>query len=261
PFPGPWKDGEPLPALPFRLADRGLSETNRAAAALLAAMDLLETRFEVRSLLDVMALPAVAEHHELDGGSLEALAGVLARVHVHWGADAAHRGELDVPAGEHFSWRLGLDRLLVGLALDDDGDMLGVRAAAGPDVAECPPGEWVCVHDPKTYTVQVLCVVEGHFQADEICNELDDDCDGEVDETYFELGMPCDGPDTDECLNGAYECSEDGSGVSCGVESSTDLAESCDTIDNDCDGETDEHLTYEGIDLSEVCDGIGECGT
>ena len=145
--------------------------------------------------------------------------------------------------------------------LIDEGNPTGQIGSCGPSVPECPPGEWVCVHDPKTYTVQVLCVIEDHFQADEICNDLDDDCDGEVDETYFELGMPCDGPDSDQCPNGAYECSEDGSDVTCGVESSVDLAESCDTIDNDCDGETDEHLTYKGIDLAEVCDGEGECGT
>jgi exodeoxyribonuclease V gamma subunit len=136
PRPGPWRDGEPLPALPFRLADRGLSETNRAAAALLAAMDLLDTRFEVRAVLELMALPAVAAHHGVDADSLEGLASVLARVHVHWAADAAHRGEQPVPSGEHFTWRQGLDRLLLGLALAEDADILGLRAAAGMDVAE-----------------------------------------------------------------------------------------------------------------------------
>jgi exonuclease V gamma subunit len=57
PYPGPWKDGAPLPALPFRIADRGLSETNRAAAALLAAMDVLETR------LDRRAIPNLNQRH------------------------------------------------------------------------------------------------------------------------------------------------------------------------------------------------------
>ena len=146
PYPAPWADGAPLPALPFRLADRGLSETNRAAAALLAAMDLLDTRFAVRGVLDLIALPAVAEHHGLEGEALEALGGVLSRVHVHWGADAAHRDELDVPSGEHFTWRQGLDRLLLGLALEDDADVLGIRAAAGPDVAEIAHGIGAVAH-------------------------------------------------------------------------------------------------------------------
>ena len=144
--------------------------------------------------------------------------------------------------------------------LIDEGNPTGKFGGCGPNVAECPPGEWVCVHDLKTSTIQVVCVVPGHFQGDEICNSLDDDCDGEVDETYFDLGLPCDGPDSDHCANGPLVCNADGSGVTCGDELLTDLAESCDTIDNDCDGETDEGLNYEGIGLGEVCDGVGQCG-
>ena len=143
--------------------------------------------------------------------------------------------------------------------LIDEGNPTGKVGTCGPDVPECAPGTWVCVHDIKTSTVQVLCVTPS-FQADEICNALDDDCDFEVDESFFELGLPCDGPDGDLCENGQLVCNGDGSGLTCGVEEQQDLVEVCDTADNDCDGETDEGLEFDGNPLGGLCDGTGECG-
>jgi Notch-like protein len=142
----------------------------------------------------------------------------------------------------------------------DEGNPTGKIGACGPDVPECTPGAWVCIHDPKTSTVQVTCVNE-NFQAPESCNELDDDCDGAVDETFFDLGLPCDGGDGDECENGALVCNDVGDGLKCGVETIEDIPERCDIVDNDCDGSTDEELAWEGNPLGGMCDGTGECGT
>jgi hypothetical protein len=141
----------------------------------------------------------------------------------------------------------------------DEGNPTGQVGSCGLGVAECPPGEWVCVHDGATSTVQVLCVND-KFQAPELCNGLDDDCDGEVDEVFFDLGMPCDGPDSDQCEFGVMVCSDDGSGLVCGPEAPSGVPEICDTLDNDCDGSTDEGVHYKGIGLGNVCEGEGLCG-
>jgi len=69
----------------------------------------------------------------------------------------------------------------------------------------------------------------------EACDGLDNDCNGAVDEVFVGLGVPCDGPDTDKCNNGATVCSPDGIGVVCGPESEENLPEKCfDGLDNDC---------------------------
>ncbi|MGM0574616.1 MAG: MopE-related protein [Myxococcota bacterium] len=143
--------------------------------------------------------------------------------------------------------------------LIDEGNPTDQVGTCGPDVPECDPGEWVCVHDEQTYTTRTLCVTD-KFQAEELCNGLDDDCDGEVDETFYDLGQPCDGPDDDLCENGVLVCNAAGDGTTCGEEEVADIPEICDAIDNDCDGETDEGLTYEGTSVGGTCDGIGQCG-
>ena len=97
---------------------------------------------------------------------------------------------------------------------------------------------------------------QAHPGGTERCNGVDDDCDGETDELFGLLGLPCDSDDADLCLRGAYVCLPDGSGVHCpqSAESETDIRERCNHEDDDCDG-----LTDEGFELvQETCDGVDE---
>jgi WD40 repeat protein len=87
----------------------------------------------------------------------------------------------------------------------------------------------------------------GCVPAAELCNGVDDDCDGEVDEG-FALGTACDGPDSDRCLEGQVVCGTDG-GTACG-DATTDSVELCNLSDDDCDGEVDEDFH-----TGESCDG------
>jgi Putative metal-binding motif len=90
--------------------------------------------------------------------------------------------------------------------------------------------------------------------ADEVCNGLDDDCDGEVDEGC-NIGLPCEG--IGECGAGLIEligeneiCSTEPGGS--GDQSTPEV---CNGLDDDCDGEVDE-----GCNIGLPCEGIGECG-
>lgn len=80
-----------------------------------------------------------------------------------------------------------------------------------------------------------------HPGAVELCNQVDDDCDSETDETHQAVGTPCDGDDLDSCKNGTYTCHPDGTAISC-VNETASYTEVCDGADNDCDGQTDEGL-------------------
>jgi hypothetical protein len=65
---------------------------------------------------------------------------------------------------------------------------------------------------------------------DEVCNGADDDCDGSTDEG-FGIGAPCDGPDSDFCLDDAMTCD--------GCSAGADALEVCNGVDDDCDGAVD----------------------
>jgi hypothetical protein len=77
--------------------------------------------------------------------------------------------------------------------------------------------------------------------ATEKCNYIDDNCNGQTDETWPEKGQPCDGSDSDLCNEGIWVCKTDGSGIEC-TDTSGDTKEVCGNgVDDDCDGTTDEN--------------------
>jgi putative metal-binding protein len=83
------------------------------------------------------------------------------------------------------------------------------------------------------------------FGADELCNGIDDDNDGTIDEGFALKGLAC-SVGLGACTNaGTYVCKADGSGTECSVSplpvgTESEAASTCaDFVDNDCDGHSD----------------------
>ncbi|NOK13758.1 MopE-related protein [Corallococcus exercitus] len=76
-----------------------------------------------------------------------------------------------------------------------------------------------------------------HPGAAEVCNGLDDNCDGVVDEGPSTGGETCETGLQGVCAAGVMACTPDG--VVCQPRT-TASAEQCDNLDNDCDGQVDE---------------------
>ncbi len=117
-------------------------------------------------------------------------------------------------------------------------------------IARCDAG-WVDANRTADDGCEAACV-----GASERCNEVDDDCDGEVDENFAELGQPC-SVGLGECRSvGVHVCVADGSGLRCGAAPGLPEDETCDAFDNDCDGSADEDFDADG-DRVTTC--AGDC--
>ncbi|MFO0749167.1 MAG: MopE-related protein, partial [Myxococcota bacterium] len=155
-------------------------------------------------------------------------------------------------------------------ALGDD--CVGTGACASRvGVVECDPGG------------RAVCSVDAGGSAapsvtdDVDCDAIDNDCDGQTDEgvawmdprsgQLLRFGEPCAGLGACGLAQGVVECAADAARGVCSTEpgGSGDLAapESCNGLDDDCDGRTDEGLVWIGPDgkprgIGESC-GVGRC--
>ncbi len=101
--------------------------------------------------------------------------------------------------------------------------------------------------------------------AAETCNARDDDCDGQTDEGLSLQGQPLGAAcaQLGICGTGVVSCGAQGWPVcstSPGQPDSPATAESCNGIDDDCNGLTDEGFSWKGATLGSPCTGAGNCG-
>jgi hypothetical protein len=188
-----------------------------------------------------------------------------------------NRGAIDLVAGTALfadnrdQLRVVLEDLLVSIAPqeicdgrdnDCDGQIdegfagLGDRCEAG--VGACfRQGRRVCSESGTS----VICDAQAGPRGVEVCNNIDDDCDGQIDEGTFNACGTCGVTPQEVCDGNDNDCDgqiDEGTFNACGRCGPTPQ-EVCDGVDNDCDGQFDEGLLNACGDCGplpeEVCDG------
>jgi len=117
-------DGRGVPALPYRLADRSLRQTNPLLGALADLLHLVDSRLTAPDVVDFAGREPVRARFAFDDRALERIAGWIATSGVRWGLDADRRAGWWLAGVEANTWRAGLDRLLLGVTMDEDGSRL-----------------------------------------------------------------------------------------------------------------------------------------
>ncbi|MGB0647791.1 MAG: MopE-related protein, partial [Bradymonadia bacterium] len=145
--------------------------------------------------------------------------------------------------------------------LDNDCDGIIDDQVAGEEGMPCTIEEalGLCAQGVELCSDGAVTCVPNFSPTSERCNDLDDDCDGEVDEMVSDSGTPCTTSYPGACSAGFYECGE-------GINGRNELLcvptiapatreETCNAADDDCDGSTDE-----GLGLGVACErGMGAC--
>ena len=108
--------------IPFSVADRGARRQSQVIDAFLKILSLPDTRLGSATVLALLDTPAIRQHFELTTGDLERIRRWVEETNIRWGADAAHREDLGLPALPGNTWRDGLNRLLLGYCMAGGGE-------------------------------------------------------------------------------------------------------------------------------------------
>jgi exodeoxyribonuclease V gamma subunit len=109
------------PRLPFRVADRGVRSTDEIIDAFSCLLDVVDGRVTATEVLDLLRIAAIRRRFGIEAGDIDLVRHWIDESGIRWGIDEHHRAELGQPELREYTWRFGLDRLLLGYAMPADG--------------------------------------------------------------------------------------------------------------------------------------------
>ncbi|MEJ7824656.1 MAG: exodeoxyribonuclease V subunit gamma [Solirubrobacteraceae bacterium] len=110
--------------LRVRLADRSLRQTNPVLGVVAQLIELAAQRLTASQVLDLADREPVRRRFALDDDDLARAQGWVSQSGIRWGLDAPHRAPFKLDALPAGTWRSGLDRLLLGVAMTEDEQRL-----------------------------------------------------------------------------------------------------------------------------------------
>ncbi|TAL39036.1 MAG: exodeoxyribonuclease V subunit gamma [Spirochaetes bacterium] len=104
-------------AIPFTIADRGIRKARRFIDSFFTFFDFLHKRFEASAVLDFLEFEDVRSRFGIEEHDIPLLRDLAEGSGVRWGRDAGWRKREGFPEFHEHSWRFGIERLLLGVAM------------------------------------------------------------------------------------------------------------------------------------------------
>jgi exodeoxyribonuclease V gamma subunit len=120
--------------LRVRLADRSLRQTNPVLGVVSRLIELADERLTASQVIDLADREPVRRCFGFDDDDLGRMEEWVRASGIRWGLDAAHRAPFKLEAMPSGTWRAGLDRLLLGVAMTEDERRLFERVLPLDDV-------------------------------------------------------------------------------------------------------------------------------
>ncbi len=114
------EEGHPAHQLRVRLADRALPSVNPLLALGVRLVELSGSRVTATELLDLLGSPPVRARFRLTDDDLTRVTRWVSSAGIRWGLDADQRAAYAMDRFAHNTWRAGLDRILLGVAMSEE---------------------------------------------------------------------------------------------------------------------------------------------
>ena len=112
--------GHPAHLLRVKLADRALTSTNPLLAVAGDLLELSGGRVTAADVLDLAATEPCRRRFGFTDDDLDRASRWVSRAGVRWGLDERSRAAFQMERFPHNTWRMGLDRILLGVAMSGD---------------------------------------------------------------------------------------------------------------------------------------------
>jgi exodeoxyribonuclease V gamma subunit len=107
--------------LRVRLADRSLRQTNPVLSLVASLLELADSRVTVSEVLDLAASGPVRQRFGFHDDDLQRIRHWAVTTGVHWGEGPDRRTRFGLSAVRQGTWQAGLDRILLGAAMAEEG--------------------------------------------------------------------------------------------------------------------------------------------
>ncbi len=111
-----------VPRIPFRIVDRKLKNTSIAIETFFKVLSIGEDRFTSSSLLSIADCDEVRERFNLTHEDMDKVGRWVRETAVFWGIDGDYKEELGLPGIYENTWEFGLNRMLMGGIMSNDGE-------------------------------------------------------------------------------------------------------------------------------------------
>jgi Putative metal-binding motif len=144
-------------------------------------------------------------------------------------------------AAQHLHDALGIQVYVIAVSVlaSEQASLNQIARAGSGNVRDA-----TFVSMPQQLVPALTGIIAGSIRSEK-CNSLDDDCDGKIDEDFPGLGVACDDGEKGVCKGaGAIACNAAQNGTECklSAQGGTPGTETCNSLDDDCDGKVDEGL-------------------
>jgi exodeoxyribonuclease V gamma subunit len=105
--------------IPYSVADRSPKNDSRLIETFLALLELKESRFTAGRILSLLDSAGIRERFDISDRDLEKIEHWVGELNIRWGRDENQRRRLGLPDYRENTWRSGIERMLLGIALAD----------------------------------------------------------------------------------------------------------------------------------------------
>jgi exodeoxyribonuclease V gamma subunit len=110
--------------IPFSIADRGIRQESQIADNFLSLLDFQGSRFGVSQVMAVLESQGVQKRFSLSEEDLGLIHRWVRDTRIRWAVDEEDRKKLGLPGFRENTWRAGLERMLLGYAMPNQGEKM-----------------------------------------------------------------------------------------------------------------------------------------